>query len=124
MFFLFEFKDDFRGLFQASDHLKLEYRTLQEEYKKVRSEVGELKINAVKLKNDLVTSHEKITALELEKTKLGNKCEVLIRSNNILEEDRRSLMDQVSLLLSQYHELLTHALEDKEYYHSEEKVYV
>lgn len=40
-----------------------------------------------------------------------------------LEEDRRSLMEHVSLLLSQYHELLTHSLEDKEHYHTEEKLF-
>lgn len=49
---------------------------------------------------------------------------MLHHTNTCLEDDRKSLMDQVSLLFSQYHELLTHALEDKEYYHSEEKVYV
>lgn len=49
---------------------------------------------------------------------------MLLHTNTCLEDDRKSLMDQVSLLFSQYHELLTHALEDKEYYHSEEKVYV
>lgn len=49
---------------------------------------------------------------------------MLLHTNTCLEDDRKSLMDQVSLLFAQYHELLTHALEDKEYYHSEEKVYV
>ncbi|KAG8267457.1 positive regulation of protein localization to cilium [Homalodisca vitripennis] len=40
-----------------------------------------------------------------------------------LEEDRRSLMEHVSLLFNQYHELLTHSLEDKEHYHTEEKLF-
>lgn len=40
-----------------------------------------------------------------------------------LEEDRRSLMEHVTLLLGQYHELLTHSLEDKEHYHMEEKLF-
>lgn len=49
---------------------------------------------------------------------------MLVHTNSTLEDDRRSLMDHVSLLFTQYHELLTHALDDKEYYHSEEKAYV
>lgn len=32
-------------------------------------------------------------------------------------------MDHVSQLLSQYHELLTHSLEDKQHYHTEEKMF-
>lgn len=43
--------------------------------------------------------------------------------NSGLEEDRRSLMDHVTLLLSQYHELLTQSMEDKEHYHTEEKLF-
>jgi len=42
--------------------------------------------------------------------------------NNSLEEDRRSLMSQVSMLLQQYHDLLTQTLDDKEAFHEEEKV--
>lgn len=36
-------------------------------------------------------------------------------------EDKKSLMEHVSMLISQYHELLTQSLEDKEQYHLEEK---
>lgn len=36
-------------------------------------------------------------------------------------EDRRSLMEHVTMLITQYHELLTQSLEDKEQYHLEEK---
>lgn len=49
---------------------------------------------------------------------------MLVHTNSGLEDDRRSLMEHVSMLLTQYHELLTHALEDKEYYHNEEKQFV
>ena len=47
--------------------------------------------------------------------------QVLETVNQNLEEDRRNLMSQVSLLLSQYHDLLTQTLEDKQHYHQEEK---
>ena len=43
--------------------------------------------------------------------------------NSSLEEDRRALMDQVSQLLSQYHDLLTQTMDDKEHFHEEEKYY-
>lgn len=46
---------------------------------------------------------------------------VLESVNQNLEEDRRSLMSQVSLLLTQYHDLLTQTLEDKQHFHQEEK---
>ncbi len=52
-----------------------------------------------------------------------DRCEVLTQMNSSLEEDRRSLMQQVSILLTQYHELLTQTLEDKEHFHEEEKEY-
>lgn len=48
---------------------------------------------------------------------------MLSQTNAALEVDRRALMEHVSLLLTQYHELLTHALQDKEHYHMEEKMY-
>lgn len=46
---------------------------------------------------------------------------MLLQMNQSLDTDRRTLMDHVSQLLSQYHELLTHSLEDKQHYHTEEK---
>lgn len=56
-------------------------------------------------------------------SKLSERCEMLIQMNSSLDNDRRALMDHVSLLLKQYHELLTHSLEDKEHHHMEEKTY-
>ena len=43
--------------------------------------------------------------------------------NLSLEEDRKFLMSQLSLLFSQYQCLLTQALDDKERYHKEESKY-
>ena len=48
---------------------------------------------------------------------------MLLQMNTGLEDDRRSLMEHVSRLLTQYHDLLTHSLEDKEHYHKEEKMF-
>lgn len=46
---------------------------------------------------------------------------MLLQMNSSLDIDRRTLMDHVSQLLAQYHELLAHSLEDKQHYHDEEK---
>lgn len=48
---------------------------------------------------------------------------MLLQMNQSLDTDRRTLMDQVSQLFAQYHELLTHSLEDKQHYHAEEKMF-
>lgn len=48
---------------------------------------------------------------------------MLLEINSGLDNDRRSLMEHISLLFNQYHELLTHSLEDKEHHHLEEKMY-
>lgn len=48
---------------------------------------------------------------------------MLMKQNASLDTDRRTLMDHVSQLLAQYHELLTHSLEDKQHFHIEEKMF-
>lgn len=48
---------------------------------------------------------------------------MLLQMNTSLDTDRRTLMEHVSTILAQYHELLTHSLDDKQHYHDEEKVY-
>ncbi|XP_069702624.1 girdin [Periplaneta americana] len=116
-------KDDFRNLFTASEKLKQEYRSLQEEYRALRTENGSLKLRQTEMQGELAKANDHSTLLEVEVSKLSNRCEMLLQMNTGLEDDRRSLMDHVSLLLSQYHELLTHSLEDKEHYHMEEKMF-
>ncbi len=48
---------------------------------------------------------------------------MLLQMNQSLDADRRTLMDQVSQLFAEYHELLTDSLEDKQHYHAEEKMF-
>lgn len=48
---------------------------------------------------------------------------MLVQMNANLDIDRRALMDHVSQLLAQYHELLGHSLDDKQHYHDEEKLF-
>uniref|UniRef100_S4PR88 Hook protein n=1 Tax=Pararge aegeria TaxID=116150 RepID=S4PR88_9NEOP len=70
------------------------------------------------------TKSEVITSMELEISKTNQHCDMLIQMNKSLDADRRSLMDHVSQLLTQYHELLAHSLKDKQHYHEEEKMFV
>ncbi|CAF4801528.1 unnamed protein product [Pieris macdunnoughi] len=116
-------KEDFRNLFTASDRLKNEYRHMQEEYRNLRSEVSQLKLKHTEMSGELNTKSEVITSMELEISKTNQHCEMLIQMNKSLDADRRSLMDHVSQLLTQYHELLAHSLKDKQHYHEEEKMF-
>lgn len=116
-------KDDFRNLFTASDRLKTEYRHMQEEYRSMKTEVAQLKLKNTELSGDINTKVEIITSMELEVNKTNQHCEMLVQMNKNLDADRRSLMDHVSQLLTQYHELLAHSLKDKQHYHEEEKMF-
>merc|ERR1719434_50518 len=116
-------KDDFRSLFTANERMKTEYCNLQTDYKSLKTENNQLKLRHTELQGKLGDAREQCTALDVENTKITNRCEVLHQLNLSLEEDRKSLMSQVSLLLSQYHDLLTQTLDDKEHYHEEEREY-
>ncbi|XP_012258487.2 girdin isoform X3 [Athalia rosae] len=116
-------KEDFRNLFTATEKLKSEYRNLQEDYKNNKMETNRLSLKQTETNGELVLKDERCSYLEFEMSKLNQRCEMLLQMNSGLDNDRRSLMDHVSLLLSQYHELLTHSLDDKEHYHMEEKLF-
>jgi len=116
-------KDDFRSLFTANERMKTEYGNLQTDYRVLKTENNNLKLKHTELQGKLGDAREQTTILDVENTKVANRCEVLHQLNLSLEEDRKSLMSQVSLLLSQYHDLLTQTLDDKEHYHVEEREY-
>jgi len=116
-------KDDFRSLFTANERMKTEYGNLQTDYRVLKTENNNLKLRHTELQGKLGDAREQMTILDVENTKVANRCEVLHQLNLSLEEDRKSLMSQVSLLLSQYHDLLTQTLDDKEHYHVEEREY-
>ncbi|XP_055641451.1 protein Daple isoform X2 [Toxorhynchites rutilus septentrionalis] len=116
-------KDDFRCLFTTSERLKQEYKNRQEQYRAYRSENSRLKLQNTELSGELNNKVEQITNLEIEYTKMHQRCEMLLQMNSTLDVDRRTLMDHVSQILAQYHELLAHSLEDKQHYHDEEKTF-
>lgn len=116
-------KDDFRHLFTANDRVKNEYKNIQEQYKLIRSENSRLSLQNTELSGELNVRTEQTKGLEMELNKLSNRCELLLQMNSNLDIDRKALMDHVSQLLSQYHELLAHSLDDKQHYHDEEKIF-
>lgn len=116
-------KDDFRHLFTANERVKNEYKNIQEQYKLIRSENARLNLHNTELSGEINVRTEQTKGLEIELTKLSNRCELLLQMNANLDVDRKALMDHVSQLLSQYHELLAHSLDDKQHYHDEEKLF-
>lgn len=110
----------------------------------IRMENSKLKLQNTELSGELNGKSDQVKMLEIECTKLSQRCEVvksavvclmaslifhfnifkmLLQMNADLDTDRKTLMDNVSQLLSQYHELLSHSLEDKQHFHEEEKSY-
>ena len=59
--------------------------------------MNQTKLTNTELKGQLVEAKEQLTLMDVEHTKAMNRCEVLTQMNMSLEEDRRSLMDQVKI---------------------------
>lgn len=116
-------KEDFRNLFTASERIRQEYEVVQNEMKALRIESRTLRLGQTEMQGELNCRFDKMANLQMENTKLQHRCDMLIEMNHSLDSDRKALMDHVSQLLTQYHSLLTHSLEDKQHFHSEEKLY-
>lgn len=114
-------KDDFRSLFTSNDRIKTEYCNLQSDYKALKTSYNQLKLQQTDMKGQLAEAKDQLQMMDVEQSKTMNRCEVLSQVNTSLEDDRKNLMSHVSLLLSQYHELLTQTMDDKEHFHEEEK---
>jgi chromosome segregation ATPase len=109
-----ELKEDFSKLYQANVSLMTEYR-------KVKSELINSSTVYANYQKKLNVENEKIVELEQQIIKFNHRIEVLMQINESLVKDKRSLMDNVSHLLEQNHELIKQSLEDKEHYHMEER---
>ncbi len=114
-------KDDFRSLFTSNDRIKTEYCNLQSDYKSLKTSHNQLKLSQTELKGQLAETKDQLHMIDVEHAKTVNKIEVLTGVNSRLEEDRKNMMSHVTVLLSQYHELLTQTIDDKEHFHEEEK---
>ncbi|XP_075160706.1 protein girdin isoform X1 [Haematobia irritans] len=115
--------DDFRNLFATSDRFKNEYKNIQEQYKMIRMENSKLKLQNNELSGELGSKNDQMKILEIQYAKSAQRCEMLMTQNIDLDIERKTLMENVSHLLKQYHELLTVSLEDKKHFHEEEKSY-
>lgn len=115
--------DDFRSLFSTHERFKTEYKNVQEKYRASRKEIGQFKLQNTELTGELSNRVELTTSLEIEMSKTQQERDMLLQMNTTLDTDRRTLMEHVAQILAQYHELLTHSLEDKQHYHDEEKLY-
>ena len=88
-------KDDFRSLFTSNERIKSEYCNLQSDYKSLKSNYNRQKLYDTEQQGVVHDMKEKMAIVDVEHTKLLNRCEVLEQMNNSLEEDRKKLMNQV-----------------------------
>ena len=91
--------------------------------KALKTSFNTQKLSQTEMKGELHETKSQMQTLDVEHSKALNRCEVLAQMNLSLEEDRKNLMSQVSILLTQYHDLLTQTLDDKEHFHEEERVF-
>lgn len=54
----------------------MEYRTLQEEYKSLKSETSRLKLGNTEMQGELNSRTDLVAGLQLDNAKLQQKCEV------------------------------------------------
>lgn len=56
--------------------MKIEYRGLQDEYKKLRMESGRLKLGHTEMQGELNSRSDLVAGLQLENAKLQQRCDV------------------------------------------------
>ena len=103
-------------------HISSDYRHSLS-LKALKTSFNTQKLSQTEMKGELHETKSQMQVLDVEHSKALNRCEVLAQMNLSLEEDRKNLMSQVSILLTQYHDLLTQTLDDKEHFHEEERVF-
>lgn len=69
-------QDDFRNLFTANEKLKTEYKSLQCDYKALKTENNTLKLKQTETNGQICDNRDHINGLEVELSKLSNRCEV------------------------------------------------
>lgn len=84
---LYLFQDDFRYLFTTNERLKSEYRSIQEEYKNLKSESSRLMLNNTEMQGEFNSQADTVASLQLENAKLLQKCDV----SNVLLKTQGSI---------------------------------
>lgn len=75
--------------------MKIEYRGLQEEYKKLRMESGRLKLGHTEMQGELNSRSDLVAGLQLENAKLQQRCDVsmvFFINSSLLEKDFNMLL--------------------------------
>lgn len=75
--------DDFRNLFATSDRFKNEYKNIQEQYKMIRMEHSSLKLQNTELTGELNTKQDQVRLLQIEYSKVQQRCEVRQQQKNL-----------------------------------------
>ncbi|EFX90131.1 hypothetical protein DAPPUDRAFT_309966 [Daphnia pulex] len=109
---LVELERQMTVLLPEKDNLTAQICLQKERVNESRSQLAILSQNLATLQ---------VTNLDVELSKLNNKCDVLQQWNTTLEDDKRNLINQVSVLLTLYNELLSQTLEEKNHFHEETK---
>lgn len=69
-------KDDFRNLFTTNERYKHEFKSMQEQCRNFRGENSRLQLQNTNLTGEFNNRSEQITSLEIELTKVNQRCEV------------------------------------------------
>ena len=100
-------EEENKSLNEEHKRLQTEYKMLQNIYKKLRSENNDLKLKHTELQGETAECRDRMALLDVEVSKLVNYCEMVALTNNSIESQRKRLINNISNLLSQYHDLLT-----------------
>lgn len=100
-------EEENKSLNEEHKRLQTEYKMLQNIYKKLRTENNDLKLKHTELQGETAECRDRMALLDVEVSKLANYCEMVALTNNSIESQRKRLINNISNLLSQYHELLS-----------------
>ncbi|KAF8778542.1 Protein Daple like protein [Argiope bruennichi] len=109
-----------KSLREAHEGVTKELKSLQAIHKSLKTENNELKLKHTALQGELLECQNETSSLDVEVSKLTNCCELLTQKNSMMEEEQQSLMSHLSMLLSQYHELLYQVISEQNLYRKEE----
>ncbi|KAG8189736.1 hypothetical protein JTE90_012916 [Oedothorax gibbosus] len=113
-------KDQLRSLRDAHESVTKELKSLQVVHKSLKTENNELKLKHTALQGELLECQNETSSLDVEVSKLTSCCELLTQKNAMMEDEQQTLMSHLSMLLSQYHDLLFQVISEQNQYRKEE----
>ncbi|CAG2161651.1 unnamed protein product [Oppiella nova] len=109
-----QLEEENKELDEEHKRLQTEHKMLQNIYKKLRTENNDLKLRHTSLQGETAECRDRMALLDVEVSKLANYCEMVALTNNSIECHRKRLINNISNLLTQYHDLLTEIGGDSE----------